>query len=435
MATTLYLDTARLGRMSTRAQAASSTFSNLAGELGCSVQFEDLLYGGFQEWEPSLQQRFSGLSDWKGLSGLKQSLRALTCTRREFPVFLASRTAELMRLAARLLFRKCKNVLVSDLEWPAYKAILENEGARTGGEVKRVPLRNFILNHRASPDEVASLVSAWYSRHGCDGLFLSSVTYEGIRLPVQQISRSLASAPRPPFVVVDGAQGFCHAPAELQQGHCDFFLASCHKWLRAYHPMGLGVCGRESSQGFVKSVCNEMMEAGEMDDPLLQFTSWMEEGTRKHFTETVCLVPLFSCAAAAEEALVRTTNGKNPFSDLVGIARKLELVPLGTGWTPLVPHDELRSGILLFRTEASGSKWSRPEEVRERFQKCQVALTTYENGLIRLSAPPDGWQEENGELLRLALERTIPSDKHNLVLTDNRTPGVSPCVSPTFLAA
>jgi hypothetical protein len=340
-----------------------------------------------------------------------------------------------MRLAAGLLFRKCKKVLVSDLEWPAYKAILESEGARTGGEVKQVPLRNFILNDRASPDEVASLISTWYIRHGCDGLFLSSVTYEGIRLPVQQVSRSLASASRPPFVVVDGAQGFCHAPAELERGYCDFFLASCHKWLRAYHPMGLGVCGRESSQGFIKSVCNEMMEAGEMDDPLLQFTSWMEEGTRKHFTETVSLVPLFSCAAAAEEALDRTTNGQNSLSDLVGVARKLEQVSLGTGWVPLLSHDELRTAILLLRSEASGSKWARPDEVRERFQKAQVALTAYESGLLRLSAPPEGWQEENGELLRLALERTMPCDKGNLVLTDNRTPGVYPCVSPTFLAA
>jgi hypothetical protein len=178
-----------------------------------------------------------------------------------------------------------------------------------------------------------------------------------------------------------------------------------------------------------------MMEAGEMDDPLLQFTSWMAEGTRKHFTETVSLAPLFSCAAAAEEAQDRTTNGQNPFSDLVGIAWKLEQVSLDTGWAPLVPHDELRTGILLLRGEARESNWARPEEVRERFQKCQVALTTYDNGLIRLSAPPEGWQEENDELLRLALERTIACDKRNLTLTDNRMPGVSPCVSPTFLAA
>jgi selenocysteine lyase/cysteine desulfurase len=321
-----------------------------------------------------------------------------------------------MRLAARLLFRKGKRVLLSDLEWPAYKAILENEGRRTGGEVKEVPLREFILNDRASPEEVASLLTACCSRHGCDGLFLSSVTYEGIRLPVRQVARSLVCAPRAPFVVVDGAQGFCHAPAELEHGYCDFFLAGCHKWLRAYQPMGLGFCGRESAQDFIQSVCNEMMAAGELDDPLLHFTSWMNEGTRKHFTETVSLGPLFSCAAAVEEALDRTINGRNPFSDLVRTARKLEHVSLGTGWVPLVSHDQLRSGILLLHSQARRLNTARPDEVRERFQKCGVALTAYEHGVVRLSAPQERWQEEDSALLRVALEKTASCDKSSQTL-------------------
>ncbi len=178
MATTLYLDTARLGRMSPRAQAANTAFTSLAGAVGCSVRFEDLLYGGFQAWEPSLRRRYNGLSSWQGLSALKESLRALSGAGLELPVFLASRTAELMRLSARLLFRKCKRVLFSDLEWPAYRAILEDEGTRTRGEVKQIPLREFILNDHASPEEIAALIAAYYDQQGCGGVFLSSVTYE-----------------------------------------------------------------------------------------------------------------------------------------------------------------------------------------------------------------------------------------------------------------
>ncbi len=106
MATTLYLDTARLGRMSPQAQAANIAFTRLAGEVACSVRFEDLLYRGFDAWDAFLQERYLGLSDWHGLSRLKDSLRALTGAPCELPVFLASRTAELMRLSARLLFRK-----------------------------------------------------------------------------------------------------------------------------------------------------------------------------------------------------------------------------------------------------------------------------------------------------------------------------------------
>jgi hypothetical protein len=416
MATTLYLDTARLGRMSPRAQAASAALLKLATDVGCSVQFEDLLYRGFQAWDPALQQSYRGLSNWQGLYALKDSLQALTGAQPKLPVFLANRTAELMRLAARLLFRRCKRVLLSDLEWPAYRAILEREARDTGGQVHEVPLRQVILTDRASPEEVVSLAVAQYEEHGCEGLFLSSVTYEGIRLPVRNISQALSSARQPPFVVVDGAQALCHAPAELDLAYCDFFLAGCHKWLRAYHPMGLGFCGREGSRGLVTSVCNEMKETGELADPLLHFTSWMEEGTTRQFTETVSLGPLFSCAGAVKEALDTTIGGRDHFSELAQTATKLEEVSLGTGWKPVVPHDELRSGILLLRQEAKRWNAGRPEEVRDCFQKSGVALTAYDGGLIRLSAPPEPWQESDTEWLRFALERTALSSDSELEL-------------------
>jgi hypothetical protein len=416
MAKTLYLDTARMGRMSPRAQRASAALTKLAGEVGCSVRFEDLLYRGYDNWKVSLQRRYTGLSDWQGLSCLKDSVRALTGAPSNLPVLLANRSAELMRLAAKVLFRKCRKVLLSDLEWPAYRAILENEARRTGGQVQEVPLRKLILNDHASPDEVVSLARAHYEEQRCDGLFLSSVSFEGIRLPVQEISRSLASAWKAPFVVVDGAQAFCHAPAELELGYCDLFLAGCHKWLRAYHPMGLAFCGRQNSKDFVKSVCKEAMEAGDLDDPLLHFTSWIEQGTRKRFTETVSLTSLFSCAAAAKEALTRTTTGSAHFAHLVRKASVLEEISFATGWRPVVPHDQLRSGIVLLNNPATRSRHVRPEEVRERFQRCGLTVTAYENGLIRLSAPPEPWREGDSDRLRSALERTAQLKMRSLVL-------------------
>ena len=43
----LYLDTARLGRMSRRAQRAQIDFVRLAGEEGCSLYWDRFLRGGF----------------------------------------------------------------------------------------------------------------------------------------------------------------------------------------------------------------------------------------------------------------------------------------------------------------------------------------------------------------------------------------------------
>jgi hypothetical protein len=81
-----------------------------------------------------------------------------------------------MRLAARLLFLRSKRVLVTDLEWPAYRAILANEGARTGRELRQLSLRKAVFEERLSSERVAQMLSRFFVEHGCDGLFLSSVT-------------------------------------------------------------------------------------------------------------------------------------------------------------------------------------------------------------------------------------------------------------------
>ena len=54
MASTLYLDTARLGRMCPEAQAADHDFARLAGEEGCSLYFEQFLRWGYMALPQSL---------------------------------------------------------------------------------------------------------------------------------------------------------------------------------------------------------------------------------------------------------------------------------------------------------------------------------------------------------------------------------------------
>ena len=128
MPTELYLDTARLGRMGLRAQRAHRDFLRLCGDEGGSAHVEDLLRLGTDAWPDSLRRRYPALADWEGVDGLKRSLRALTGTGPETEVLLAQRSAQLMRLAARALFRRCRRVLHTDLEWPGYLRILEAEG-------------------------------------------------------------------------------------------------------------------------------------------------------------------------------------------------------------------------------------------------------------------------------------------------------------------
>jgi hypothetical protein len=249
-----------------------------------------------------------------------------------------------------------------------------------------------------------------YEATGCEGLFLSSLTYQGLRLPVREIARALAASPRPSFVVVDGAQGFCHAPAELGSGYCDLFLAGTHKWLRAYHPMGVGFCGRPESADFIKRTCEGMMAEEGIDDALLHFTSRRERGVRERFTETVSLAPLFSCAAALAENLGSGPCPRKRFAELVYRARELQELSEGSAWAPLVPHPSLRSGILLLHSGDPAVQAESPESLRRHFQAQNLSLTAYENGIVRLSAPMKSLGNAERSAVASALGRVVSAD-------------------------
>ena len=100
MTTALYLDTARLGRMTPRAQQALCEFGRLCGEQGGVGWLRRALIQGSDAW----RTRYPGLGDWSGVTGLRRSLLALTKFPPDTDVLLAHRSAQLMRLAVRVLF-------------------------------------------------------------------------------------------------------------------------------------------------------------------------------------------------------------------------------------------------------------------------------------------------------------------------------------------
>src|SRR5262249_4537789 len=136
------------------------------------------------------------------------------------------------------------------------------------------PVRSAVFRDGLSAQELTAMVVAHYRRHGCDGLFLSSVTFEGVRLPVQAILACLSRGTAPRFVVVDGAQALGHVPEPLDR--VDLYLAGCHKWLRAGHPLGVAFAPLRGSAGFLRATREEMVRSGDLDDPLLSFTQGVE---------------------------------------------------------------------------------------------------------------------------------------------------------------
>ncbi len=77
MAKSLYLDTARLGRMSPSARQANIEFARFAAEEVCPPDFVDFLRLGADACPADFRDRYPALGRWAGVTRLKSRLRDL----------------------------------------------------------------------------------------------------------------------------------------------------------------------------------------------------------------------------------------------------------------------------------------------------------------------------------------------------------------------
>ena len=403
MESLLYLDTARIGRITPHAQRAFIDYLKLVGQEGGSSYFERFLRHGFADCPSWMKDAYLGLCCWNGTSSLKESLRHLVASHQDLPVLLSLRTSQLMKLAARLMFSRCENVLTTDLGWPSYSTTLETERARSNSMTTTVSVKNAVLERGATEDEVVETICRAYADNHCDGLFLSAVSNLGVRLPIARIVRRLESAHEVRFVVVDGAQDFCHLTPDIHEEYCDFYLAGCHKWFQAYHPMGLGFYGRRRSMGFIENTLSHMIANGDIDDPLIRYIREVESEQVNGYSETVNFGPLFSCQGAIADrgsTADRVAYQENQLLNLDVIAQIVK----GAGWKPRLLDVGLQTGILLAQASDPALRRMEPLAMRELFRNHGVGLSTYENGYIRLSMPQSLLGQEEANHLGNALE-------------------------------
>jgi len=396
----LYLDTARLGLMKPGARLLHEDFVRFASEEGCTLYWEEFLRAGAKTWPGFLKDRYPALLAWQGVSRLKQSLKRLAGAATDSQVLLAGRSAQLMMLGARLLFRPCRNVLATDLTWPGYFRILKREQRRTGNRLTVIPLRLALLSDRIGREELAELLAARFVESGCDGLFLPAVDHMGTRLPVGDIVRAIRRRAGLRFVVVDAAQALAHIPLRPSETDCDFFIAGSHKWLGAFHPLGLGFFGHPRSAEFIRQTVNSLVRRHLLVDPLLRFTEELENGNTTRYGETVNLAPLLTAQGAADECdpncLATTLSGRIANADRL-------LSRLGdAGCRPHMPAATLRSGILLLQPNGRARQLP-ASALRRRLHERGIAATAYDRGLLRLSMPRDTLSAEGLEHLRNVL--------------------------------
>ena len=381
----LYLDTARLGRMSPRACRASIDFARLACEHGSTLYSDDFLRFGSQCLSDSQLGSYPGLDDWRGPEQLRQRLSSLAKLPNGLQTIFASRSANLMKLASMYLFRRCRRVMITDLTWPAYENILLHEMHQTGGSVQKVEVRSRLLRGEVSAVELIDLLGNEFIRCQCDGLFLPLVDNLGIRLPVSEITNHLRNLAELRFCVVDAAQAFENVPLGLDAGYCDFMIAGCHKWLCAHTPLGVGFFGRHSSQQSLSEALARWLQSGAVDDPLLVFSNELVTGLTNPFGETAPILPMLTANAAAVDAIGRMHNPSN-FS-----RQAIHKAVSEAGWEIVSPESGFESQIILIRKKPSDCV----KNLRRQLLENSVAATVYDDGIVRLAIPFGNFSERD----------------------------------------
>jgi aspartate aminotransferase-like enzyme len=375
-----YLDAARMGLMTPSTRLALQDFVRYVGENGCTLYFEKFLKDGCRALPLAEQDQYSGLRSWSGVRELRESLAKLVGTAANTPLLLAARTTKLVELAAKVLFRSCRRVLLTDLTWPSYRRIFQRYARRFGKEIVSVAIRSAILKRRAHADDISSWVANAFRSHRCDGMLLPDVSHDGIHLPWQFVAKRIKEQASSAMIVVDGGQALGQVPIDLTACPCDYYVAGCHKWMGTHLPLGIAVCPRpNTAPRFEQASCR-------LDDPLLRFLARMESKRINRFSETVNLACLFPSRAAI--------NDLGPVDRSLAIRRQNAeriIASLDNSWEPLLPHSSMRAGTVLVRSTTFSVQEFNPDSLRRQFLLKGVSLTAYANGLLRLAMPACPW--------------------------------------------
>ncbi len=124
-------------------------------------------------------------------------------------------------------------VLLTDHEYGAVKRIWHRRAERSGATLKYVALPHKL----ESPQQIVDAILAACTARTKLVVFSHITSPTAILLPVAQICAALRQ--RDIASCIDGPHALLQEPVNLQRLDCDFYTASCHKWLCA--PIGSGL--------------------------------------------------------------------------------------------------------------------------------------------------------------------------------------------------
>ena len=379
MHTELYLDTARLGQMCRGARLAEQDFCWLVSQLGSPLYLERFLTDGFESLPYRLRRRGRGLACWQGLARLGKSLGRFVHQPSGLPTYFFGQSSEMLRFAAEALCSQAHRILVTDLCWPPYLHALRHVAKERERDVCLVKLNGLVSSDVASSADVVDRVSRTYRAKGCNGVFLSDISYLGVNLPVEQLLADLD----PSFAVIDGAQALHQRTVDLTKLPCDLYLAGTQKWFGAFHPLRLVFVGRERNMSSVNDVARSHLVSNYADE-LFRFHEEVKSSKYPPFGTTVNVSPLICAAGALKQAKQQTKAHHDHWQVLRTNAEMFVQWTAASRWQSLKVHSSLGSGIVhLLAMEEAISQG----RLRRDLAKHGVVATAYDDGSLRFSMP------------------------------------------------
>ena len=144
----LYLDTARLGLVSPSAKQTLIAALEFNQAFGAGAYFDKLLNLGAGSVPRASE--FDGLEHWSGIESFSDGIKETFFGANQGDLVFASKTSSLMSLAAKLLFGRCSRVLVTDLNWQPYDAILQKVANKQNGKISKVEIKEQVFNQSLS---------------------------------------------------------------------------------------------------------------------------------------------------------------------------------------------------------------------------------------------------------------------------------------------
>lgn len=381
----LYLDTARLGLVSPSAKRALIAAMEFNQVFGAGAYFDELLMSG--TGSIARANEFEGLDTWPGIEAFAVDIRETLFGSNQGDLVFASKTSSLMSLAAKLLFGRCSRVLVTDLNWQPYDAVLQAEASKKNAQISKVEIKQQIFNQSLSVDAVIEKIALTFVAERCDGIFLPAVCDWGIALPVAQILERIRRHREIRFSLLDTAQAINHVDLQWVQGNVDFSFGGTHKWLRSYEPMAIGHFSKPSSRTFIRDTISRYLADNPLADPLLRIT----QANAPQKSETVNLCPLFAAAGALKDS--KTTQ---PETNRIQ-ARSAVVDALGsTNWKIPSTDANFQSQILVIKN----SKFENvdPRRIRNMLSCLGIATSAYAGGICRVSVPESMTQLQTDEM-------------------------------------